>query len=305
MVFQVKPLSGIAVLDFSRLIPGPFCAKILADLGAKVIKVEDRSFPDYLRFFPPSEKTSPLYSELNQKKKIVFLSLSETAGRKKFEGLVKKSDVVIESFRPGVMDRLGFSWKKLEKINPRLILASITGYGQKGKFSKKAGHDLNYLSMAGLVDPPSISSIQWADLAGGGLFGALQIMTALWQRQKEGKGVHLDVCMTDNMISIGALKRLKMGGETGWSDLLTGKLARYRIYKTSDEKWMALGALEDKFWNRFCDLIGKKEWQSTAGSYADSSPDIHRELEKIFASKKSDEWEADANQNDICLTPVR
>ncbi|MBI2339764.1 MAG: CoA transferase [Deltaproteobacteria bacterium] len=290
-----KPLSGVTIVDLSRLIPGPFCSLILADLGARVIKMEDPQRGDYLR------NISCVYRGLNRNKKILKLDIKSQKGKEAFVRHVKKADILIESFRPGVLKKMGFSISQLHKINRRLIVASITGYGQKGPNKNRAGHDLNYMALSGCLNPPQPPYIQYADLVGGGLFAALAIISALYQRGKKGNGAHLDISMTDSMIFLNLANLILIQGPMA-PNILSGILARYRVYPTSDGKFVALAALEDKFWNRFCGVIGKPEWKGKG--YVDQAPEIHQQLAAIFASKTRDEWTRLGRENDFCLTPV-
>ncbi len=302
---NIQSLAGITVLDLSRLIPGPFCSRVLCDQGAKVIKVENPELPDTLNFFSKS-----LYQSLNKNKKIVVCTYSKPSGKKEMEHLVRKADVLIESFRPGILSSMGWSVKTLHKINPRLIIVSITGYGQTGANKMKAGHDVNYLAMSGILSKgaasvaPTLSGIQWADLVGGGMFGALAIVSALLQRGKKGQGKHLDVSMTDNMkYFVGAPLAAHQGRASPAPTILSGALARYNIYKTSDDRFVALGALEEKFWNRFCDCVGLSDLKSS-GDYPDLSEEVHQRVKDLFATKTWKEWKRLGEQNDICLTPL-
>lgn len=299
------PLKGITVLDLSRLIPGPFCSLILSDLGARVIKLEDTDRGDYLREIPPviDRRGGALYQALNRNKESVVVDLKKKKGKEVFSKLIKRSDVLLESFRPGVMSRLGFSYNKLKKINPKIILASISGFGQRGPNSHRAGHDLNYLSIAGVLSPPENPSIQWSDLVGGGLWGALSILVALYQRKKTKKGTYLDISMTDGMtfLNLGNIVMSQLGTPL---NILSGVLARYHVYKTADGEYVSLAALENKFWNRFCDLIGKSGWKSSNNQYLDLSPKVCRELSAIFSKKGIKHWVKLGQKNDICLMPV-
>ena len=285
-------------MDLSRLIPGPFCSRILADLGARVTKVEDPRQGDYLRGLG-----GVLFEALNRNKKIIKIDLKSEAGREKILDLVRKSDVVIESFRPGVLKRLRLSFRDLKRVNRRLIVASITGFGQTGPNRDRAGHDLNYVSLAGVPGLQQVPSLQWADLVGGGIMGALSIVSALRGDKKKRMACHLDISMTDAMIFCG------MGpvvlSQTGENlDLLTGRVGRYQIYRTSDGRYVSLAALEDKFWNRFCDLIGHTDWKDSGFLFPDAAPEIKEGLAAIFRGKTRDEWEKLGREEEICLTPV-
>lgn len=300
-----SPLEGLKVLDLSRLIPGPFCSLILSDLGAKVTKVEDPEFGDSLRSFPPMKEAeqSILHFVFNRGKKIRQLSLTQAKDRQKLEKLIRESDVLIESFRPGVLSKMGWSSKVLFDLNPQLVIASITGYGQSGPAKNLAGHDSNFLGYAGLIQNQSLPHVQWADLVGGGLSAALNIMAALWQKQKKGKGSHIDISITDTMIffNMGPVVLGQLGLS---SNLITGALARYKLYKTKDERLLVVAPLENKFWNQWCETIGKPEWKSLPGHYPDLSGDIHHEMERIISKKTIGEWSSVLKNHDLCITPA-
>lgn len=289
------PLNKITVVDLSRLIPGPFCSLILRELGARVIKVKASSV------LKPEEK---LVSHLfNDRKEYVVIDYKNKEGAADLLTLIKDADVVLESFRPGVMKKLGFSFKKLSKINSKIILASITGYGQTGQNRHLAGHDLNYMALAGLISSEQVPSMQWADFVGGGVWGALAIVLAILNRSKNKKAIHLDISMTDAMIYMG-LAHLVIPQLGGSLEAITGKLARYRLYETKDHRFVALAALESKFWNPFCEAIQKPEWKQSSLAYPDRAQEIHRELEALFKSKTLKEWIQWNQGKDICLTPV-
>lgn len=299
------PLKNITVVDVSRLIPGPFCSLILSHLGAKVIKVENPKFPDYLKDIPPfvDDNQGALYSAFNCNKKIILIDYVGKQGRKKFKNLVQKTDVLIESFRPGVFKKMGYSFSQLKKINSKIILASISGFGQKGGNSHLAGHDLNYMSLSGMLHSPLTPHVQLADLVGGGLWGAFSILASLLQQKKTRQAIHLDISMTDAMSFLG-LGNMILGQMGVSQNILTGILARYRLYATKDQKFVCLAALEDKFWFKFCDLIRKPQWKEDYSCFRDTDSKIHQELEQIFKEKDRSDWEKLGKQYDLCLTPV-
>lgn len=299
------PLKNITVVDVSRLIPGPFCSLLLSHLGARVIKVENPKSPDYLREVPPfvDDEQGALYSVFNCNKKIVLIDYLSPQGRQKFQNLVKKADVLIESFRPGVFKKMGYSFSQLKKINSKIILTSISGFGQKGSYAHLAGHDLNYMSLSGMLNPPLTPYVQLADLVGGGLWGAFSILAALLQQGKNKKALHLDISMTDAMSFLG-LGSVILGQMGVSQNILTGILARYRLYATKDQKFVCLAALEDKFWLKFCDLIEKPQWKEDYSYFRDTDSKIHQELEEIFKEKNRSDWEKLGKQYDLCLTPV-
>ncbi|HEX5036805.1 MAG TPA: CaiB/BaiF CoA-transferase family protein [bacterium] len=288
----MKPLKGVTVLDLSRLLPGGYASLLLVELGARVIKVEQPGVGDYYRAVPGSPALlGDQVSVINQGKESLGLDLKSADGRAVFEKLLRKADVVLESFRPGVLAKLGLGYARLKKIRPSIVLCSVTGFGQKGSKAHLAGHDLNFLGLSGLAarirgrsGAPRIPDFQIADLAAG-YEAALQIAAALAGRGKTRKGVHLDVTM-DGAAS--SMSRLYAGPTP-----LSGDLARYGIYETADGGLMTLGALEPKFWSKFCRLVGAPESAS------------REELERIFRSKPSAEWTGLGEREDICLFPVR
>jgi crotonobetainyl-CoA:carnitine CoA-transferase CaiB-like acyl-CoA transferase len=205
------PLKGIRVLDLSRLLPGPFLTMILADMGADVVKVEDPRVGDYMRAFPPGKGgMSGRFLAVNRGKRSLALDLKDAAAREAFLRMVERSDVVVESFRPGVMDRLGVGYDALRAKNPKIVLCSISGYGATGPYVERAGHDLNYIGLAGVLAmgseargrAPAMPGVQIADFAGGGLWGATAVLGALVGRERTGEGAHLDISMTEGAMTL-------------------------------------------------------------------------------------------------------
>lgn len=310
----MKPLDGIKILDLSRYLPGPFCTQMLADYGAEVIKVEDRG-GELGRHLPPylGGNSSRFYS-VNRNKKSLTIDLKKQAGKEVFKRLAGECDVVVDQFRPGVMDKLGLGYEVLRQINPRLIYCAITGYGLNGPLRDTAGHDLNYLSLAGLTEltgsqggPPVISGSQLADIAGGSLYSVIAILLALASRERTGQGQLCDVAMMDGSISLltyalgewsGTGKKPKRGGET-----LNGGYACYQIYQTKDQRYLSLGAVEDKFWAAFCKRLGREDYIS----YQWAQPrqeEIIKEIQTIISEKTYAEWVDFFTNDDFCLTPV-
>lgn len=249
-------LNGITVLDLTRLLPGPYCTQQLAQLGATVIKIEDPNGGDYARSLSPA-----LFALVNRGKQSITLDLRQTADQEKFKTLVKDADVVVESFRPGVMKKLGCDYETLKTINPKLVYAAITGYGQDGPYAERAGHDMNYLATAGVLDQigsagaaPSLSNVQIADLAGGAMNGAIGILAAVIGAQASGQGEFVDVSMTDGALAMNtvALAAINQTGKTPkrGDDMLSGALPNYRVYKCRDGRYLAIGALEPQFFIR-------------------------------------------------------
>ncbi len=273
-----RPLGDVKVLDLTRLLPGGFCSLLLADFGADVVKVEDTGMGDYVRWAPPyygsdAEQAlgtrSALYLALNRGKRSIRIDLKSEAGRDAFLRLAADYDVVLESFRPGVLDRLGVGYDALREINPRIVYCAITGYGQTGPNTQRAGHDMNYLGLGGLLgmtgEPggrPIQSAGQIADLGGGAMMAAFGVMAALHERQRSGEGQLVDVSMTD-----GALAWLAMVAaaflchgqvpERG-DGQLNGGLLCYYPYEAADG-WVTCGALEPKFWRAFCEGVGRQD----------------------------------------------
>ncbi len=291
-------LAGVRVLDLTRLLPGPFCSLLLADFGADVIKVEDLGAGDYARADPAA------FAAINRGKRSVRLDLKSGGGREAFLALVRGSQVVLESFRPGVMDRLGVGWERLRQENPALVYCAITGYGQDGPLRDRAGHDLNYLARAGLLGlsgeadgPPVQSAGQIADVGGGALTAAFGILAAL----RSGEGQLVDVSMAD-----GALSWLSMlapqPSATRGSLVLGGGILCYRPYRCADG-YVALGALEPKFFAAFCSGVGREDL--LAHQFDPPGSDAHAEVAAIFLKRTRAEWEAFNAVHDCCLEPVQ
>jgi alpha-methylacyl-CoA racemase len=311
-------LEGVKVLDLTRLLPGGFCTLLLADFGADVLKVEDTGMGDYVRWAPPhyegaeESAKSSLFLALNRNKRSIRINLKEERGREVLLRLVKEYDVVIESFRPGVMDRLGVGYERLRQENPRVIYCAITGYGQDGPYRDRSGHDMNYLGLIGLLGltgeqggPPIQSAGQIADLGGGALMGAFGVLAALHERERSGQGQLVDVSMAD-----GALAWLAMVAGRYFADGrvpkrgeldLAGRFVCYRPYACRDG-WVTLGALEPKFFQAWCkgvereDLIEKQ--------FEPPGSEAHGEIERIFLERTREEWRGFASQHDCCLEPV-
>jgi alpha-methylacyl-CoA racemase len=314
----VSALAGIRVLDLSRLLPGGFCSLLLADFGADVIKVEDTGMGDYVRWAAPRhEGAEPsaggaMFLALNRGKRSVRIDLKTDAGRDVLLRLARDADVVLESFRPGVMDRLGVGYDRLREQNPRLVYCAISGYGQDGPFAARAGHDTNYLARIGMLDltgdpdgPPVQAAGQIADLGGGALMAAFGILAALRERDRSGAGQLVDVSMTDGALSWLAMDaaRLLAGGDAprrGRAELAGGLLC-YRPYRCADG-WVALGALEPKFWRAWCLGVGREDLVER--QFEPVGSDVHRDVEAVFATRTRAQWEAFNDEHDCCLEPV-
>jgi crotonobetainyl-CoA:carnitine CoA-transferase CaiB-like acyl-CoA transferase len=312
------PLAGVRVLDLSRLLPGGFCSLLLADYGADVLKVEDMRMGDYVRWAPPAVEGaavsagSALFLALNRNKRSIRIDLKTAEGCEVLLDLVREHDVVLESFRPGVLERLGVGYEAMRAVNPKIVLCAITGYGQDGPLRDRAGHDMNYLARIGLLGltgeaggPPVQPSGQIADLGGGALMAAFGILAALREAQRTGEGQVVDVAMADGALSwlaMLAARFLADGAAPARGGLeLTGGLVCYRPYACADG-WVALGALEPKFWAAWCRGVGREELVDE--QYAAPGSAAHRAVEAIFASRTRAQWEAFAAEHECCLDPV-
>jgi crotonobetainyl-CoA:carnitine CoA-transferase CaiB-like acyl-CoA transferase len=315
------PLSDVRVLDLSRLLPGGFCSQLLADLGADVVKVEDTGMGDYVRWAPPyygdDEQQSlgtrsALYLSLNRNKRSIRLDLKSEGGREALLRLVREHDVVLESFRPGVLDRLGVGYERMREENAALVYCAITGYGQTGPNVERAGHDMNYLGLIGLLgltgEPdgrPIQSAGQIADIGGGALMAAVGILAALHEARRSGQGQVVDVAMAD-----GALSWLAMvaGGYLCDGEVpqrgdgqLTGRFICYLPYEAADGH-ITMGALEPQFWARFCAGIGRDDL--VAKQFERNGSEAWAEVAEIFRSKTRAEWKAFNDEHDAMIEPV-
>jgi alpha-methylacyl-CoA racemase len=311
-------LSGVRVLDLSRLLPGGFCSLLLADFGAEVLKVEDTGMGDYIRWSPPfyegadESARSALFLALNRGKRSIRLDLKSDRGREVLLRLVREHDVLLESFRPGVMERLGVGYERLREENPRLVYCAITGYGQDGPYTARSGHDMNYLGLNGLLGlsgdaggPPVQSAGQIADLGGGALMAAFGLLAALRERELSGEGQLVDVSMFDGSLSwlaLVAAKYLADGAPQQRGGLeLAGGLVCYRPYACRDG-WVTLGALEPKFWQEWCRGVGRDDLVEK--QFERPGSEAHAEVERIFMERTREEWSAFASEHDCCLEPV-
>jgi alpha-methylacyl-CoA racemase len=321
------PLQGIRVLDLSRLLPGGFCSLLLADFGADVLKVEDMGMGDYIRWSPPyyegahESARSALFLSLNRNKRSIRLDLKNEQGREALLRLVREYDVVLESFRPGVLDRLGVGYERMREENPGLVYCAISGYGQDGPKRDASGHDMNYLGLIGLLGltgehggAPVQAAGQIADLGGGALMAAFGILAALRERDGagpgsdspgSGEGQLVDVSMAD-----GALSWLAMVAASYFAEdtvphrgelPLAGSLICYRPYECADG-WVTLGALEPKFWQGFCRGVEREDL--IAAQFERPGSAAHEQVKEIFKARTREEWEAFARKNDCCLEPV-
>ena len=298
-------LSGVTVLDLSRLLPGPYCSMILADHGARVIGIEDKRFIDDDLFL----------TTVQRNKEHMALNLKSEEGKAIFYKLVKKADVVLEGFRPGVVNRLGVDYETVRRHNPGIVYCAITGFGQNGPLRDHVGHDVNYLAYSGVLDligepgrPPSIPGIQVADIAAGGMNAATGILLALYAREKTGKGQYIDISMTDGMTGFLAAQFyfLQRSGEfpKRGDMILSHRYACYNTYETADSRYISIGAVEYRFWKQFCEILDLPEYIPC--QYDDTRrTEIVESVRGIFRQKTLAEWEEIFADSDTCWAPVR
>ncbi len=319
-----KPLDGIRVLDLTRLLPGPALSMHLADLGADVVKVEDTGDGDYMRGFPPlardadGNEVNAAFENVNRGKRSIRLDLKQPQGRDLLLRMAERADALVEGFRPGVMDRLGLGWEALRARNPKLVFCSLTGYGQSGPLATRAGHDLNYCAMTGVLDQiradgrPAIPNLQIGDLLGGTLTALSALLAALLAAQRTGRGSRVDAAMTDGLLAHHIFPHgdldageVPVAGRT----LLTGGAPCYRIYETADGRHLAVGALELKFWQAFCDAAGLAHlrgahWALGLKPGSAASDEVAARVQARIGEKSRREWEDLFAAVDACVTPV-
>ncbi len=311
----MRPLDGITVLDLSRYLPGPFLTRILADLGARVIKVEAPR-GDALRFVPPCEDgVGASYASLNAGKDSIAVDLKKPEGTAFVLELARRSDVYVEAFRPGVMARLGLAWEVLAQANPELIGVSLSGYGQTSSRSQVAGHDLNYLAVAGILGltgpaggPPQVPGVQLADVGGGSLPAAIGVLAALLERQRTGVGRHLDISLTRGAFGVATLAVAAAAAgaeEPRGAGMLTGGAPSSRCYETADGRFMSLSALEPRFFATVCGVLGVPELASGAFAQGEEAVVVAAGLAAAFKRKTQAGWVAALAGLDTCCEAVR
>ena len=308
-------LEGIRVLDLSRMLPGPYCSMMLADLGAEVIKVEEPTVGDPTRWSKPMiGDQSSAFRQINRNKKSLAVDLKKPEGRSIFLKLSGTADVVLDQFRPGVVDRLGIGYEAVSDVNPRIVYCSLTGFGQDGPHRDRSGHDLNYLALSGVLGlttdergRPTIPGVQVADLAGG-MVAAFAILAALHARERTGRGQFVDVSMFDVMMAMLPIPASQQFAgkalEVGDKYLLTGSYPFYSIYETSDGRFMTLGALEPKFWGNFCRKVGRDELVARQFDDGERRKLLFEEVAAIFKSRSQAEWVELMREADCCCEPV-
>lgn len=298
-------LSGIKVLDLSRLLPGPYCSMFLADFGAQVIIIEDQRFKD-----------EPRIPTLLRGKKHMTLNLKQPKGREIFLKMAEEADVILEGFRPGVTDKLGIDYSTVEKINPKIVYCSISGFGQNGPYSNMVGHDINYIGFAGILEHnrqkgihPILPPIQIADQAGGSLLGVIGIMMALYGVQKTGKGQYIDISMLDggfaNAIWLFTEHlQFNQSIDVERKTVLTGEFPFYGTYECSCGKYISLGALEPRFWKILCEYWNRKDLIPLQYSRGKDKAKVEQFLIQQFKQKTRDEWFEEFRSMDVCLGKI-
>ena len=310
-------LNGLKVLDFTTLLPGPFATMMLADMGAEVIKVESPDRVDLAKHLPPMDgEVSALFGQLQRSKRSLALDLKQSDAREIIYQLIQEYDIIVEQFRPGVMDKLGIGYEKLKEINPRVIYCSITGYGQTGPLRNRAGHDNNYLAIAGVAsyssrknEVPVPAGIQVADLAGGSLPSVIGLLAAVYHREKTGEGQYIDISMTDAVFSLNAMygTGYLAGGKEPEpeSEMLNGG-SFYDYYETLDHRYLSVGSLEPQFQTRLCQLIGDINLVKLSSSQKpDEQEAFKRTLAVAIKQKSFEEWLTILGDDfDGCVEPV-
>lgn len=311
-----RPLAGVTVLDFSTLLPGPLATLMLAEAGARVIKIERPGGED-MRFHGPivgegAAATSAYYAMLNRGKELVSIDLKSADALERLRPLIAAADVVVEQFRPGVMERLGFGFEALAAINPRLVYCAITGYGSTGPRAAAPGHDLNYQATTGALaiarvpeGEPAMPGTLTADIAGGTFPAVINILLALLGREKTGRGTRIDVAMTDAMFTFGFFSQAE-GAATGrfpasGEPIFVGSLPRYSLYRTKDERLLAVGALEDKFWADVCAFL---DLPAALRDDLATPAETRAAVAAKVAERTHAEWTAALAGTAFCVTPV-
>ncbi len=306
-------LNGLKVLDLTMNLPGPYMTWLLAGLGAEVIKIENPQGGDYARFLGGigAGAINPFFEAVNRNKKSVTLNLKHPEGTRLFLALLREYDILVEGFRPGAMERLGLGFETTSEAQPRLIQVSISGYGQDGPYRLRAGHDLNYLSLAGIIamtgtrdGQAAIPGVQIADLAAGSLMALSGLLAAVIQRHSSGRGQFVDVSMFHGSLSLATM--VFAGIEAGLESpepgkmLLNGRFPCYGLYRTSDSRYMSLGCIEPKFWENFCAAVERPD----LAAHQFGAPEIVKEVENIFAAKTQRQWVELMKDHDACCEPV-
>jgi len=309
------PLEGTRILDLSARMPGPMCAQILADLGAEVIKIESPRVPDFFRRFEPLvDGSGSLFHVCNRNKKGLTLELRHPGGREIFLRLIKTTDVVIEAFRPGTMERMGIGYETLKEANPGLIYCAITAFGQTGPYRMRPAHDLNLLALAGVLDllgnkggAPIVPPVQMSGL-GGAFQGVVGVLAALLKRGKTGRGESIDISLLDGVSAFAALEMSRyMAGHHLPKRGLTeggGGYACFNVYRTADGRYLSLGCLEPQFWETFCRVVGRESFIGEQWSAPPRQDEMILEIQSVFLTRTRNEWLGLFDPETICVAPV-
>lgn len=307
-------LEGFVIIDFTRLLPGPLATHLMAQMGATVIKIESPKRMDYARLSGVQvDGASILFHQLNHSKVMKMIDYSTNKGKEEILELIKNADAVIEQFRPGAMDAWGFGYEDLKKINPGLVYVSLTGYGQGNDYSFEAGHDFNYLAYSGVMSllkdengKPTVSDTQFADI-GGGYMAIMAMQAALLKKTKTGEGSFVDVSLADSMSPFLAVPYALYKGGMDYRkfNIINGKTTvNYSPYQCADGKWLSIAALEIKFWNNLCEVIGKPEWKRNNDVDTMLFQFPKNEVEAFFKTKTRDQWMGILKGQDVCAAPI-
>jgi crotonobetainyl-CoA:carnitine CoA-transferase CaiB-like acyl-CoA transferase len=310
----MAPLDGVHVLDLSRLMPGPLCTMILGDLGADVVKIEQPEIGDYARFAPPLiGDTGSAFLMLNRNKRSITLNLKNTEARGILHKLAMEADVFVESYQPGVAQRLGVGYSAISKVNERIVYCSISGFGQTGPYRDLVGHDLNYASYSGAIGatgpkggPPVIPAVQICDIQSA-IYAVVAITAALYRREKTGEGEFIDISLMDTAVAsmIIPLSYHFAGASTErGGSFLSGGAPFYNVYETKDRKFISIASLEPKFWGELCKALRVEEYQDQQITSAEVSQKIRADFAEKFHGKKRDEWVKILNEREVPCAPV-
>jgi alpha-methylacyl-CoA racemase len=310
----MRPLSDITIIDMSRLIPGAFCTWLLSELGARVIKIEEPGLGDFYRDLPGGPILGEgMFEALNRGKESLVLNVKSDEGQVILQDLLRDADVLVESFRPRKLKKLGFGFAKLKKNNPRLILCSITGYGQTGEYADRAGHDLNFIGQSGLLQidestVPFVPHMQLADFVGGGMHSAIAVLAAIHRRHLTKQGTWIDMSMLEGVMSLGmgwlALIQSSPSDFKQYFGLLTGKAASYCLFETKDKRYISVAALEQQFWKRLSDRFGLGHSIVSGFDPATMSLKLKRQLTAVFKKQPMAYWRRFIGKEDLCISEL-
>lgn len=305
-------LKDIRIIDFSQYIPGSYASQRLGEMGAEIIKVEPLSGNPIRGFGREVGAEGVVFTAYNYGKKSIALNLKDREGQQIALDLIKASDVVIESFRPNVMNSFGLDYENIKEVKKDIIYLSLTGYGQSGSFSNYGSHDLNYLALSGVLSQfkdesgrPILPKITFADIIGG-MAASEQVVSALFKRERTGKGSYIDLALMDEIYSLikTSAYTKEMTGKDNIISQLNGDLISYNIYETMDGRFVTLAALEYKFWHSFCEAVGKSDWLNAHLATLTENAEIYNDVRELFRSRTLHEWTEFSLQVDCCLTPI-